>query len=136
MDVVVQNIYDYSSDISKTLNGAVKEELKKRLADSLLVAYGARDAEPINAERGALLPSTGKHNSTVYFTDHKAESSVATMLNGSMTRYLDFNDTYLSKEALHPSDNFPPLIALAESLGKKGQDLLEAAALSHPDRDR
>ena len=53
------------------------------------------------------------------------------MLNGSMTRYLDFNDTYLSKEALHPSDNFPPLIALAESLGKKGQDLLEAAALSY-----
>ena len=45
MDVVVQNIYDYSSDISKTLNGAVKEELKKRLADSLLVAYGARDGE-------------------------------------------------------------------------------------------
>ncbi len=131
MDAVVQNIYDYSSDISRTLNGAVKEELKKRLADSLLVAYGAKDAEPIHAERSGLLPSTGRHNSTVYFTDHKAESSIAAMLNGSMTRYLDFNDTYLSKEALHPSDNFPPLIALAESLGKKGQDLLEAAALSY-----
>ncbi|MCL4452366.1 MAG: MmgE/PrpD family protein [Candidatus Thermoplasmatota archaeon] len=131
MDAVVQNIYDYSSEIGKMLNGAVKEELKKRLADSFLVAYGAREADPIRGERNALLPSTGKHNSSIYFTDQRAESSIAAMLNGSMTRYLDFNDTYLSKEALHPSDNFPPLVALAESLGKKGKDLLEAAALSY-----
>ncbi|EQD72062.1 MmgE/PrpD, partial [mine drainage metagenome] len=102
MDAVVQNIYDYSSNIGKILNGAAKEELKKRLADSLIVAYGAKDSEPVNAERNGLLPSSGKQNSTIYFTDAKAESSVATMLNGSMTRYLDFNDTYLSKEALHP----------------------------------
>ena len=131
MDAVVQNIYDYSGEIGKTLNGAVKEELKKRLADSFLVAYGAREAEPVRGERNALLPSTGRRNSSLYFTDQHAESSIAAMLNGSMTRYLDFNDTYLSKEALHPSDNFPPLIALAESLEKKGKDLLEAAALSY-----
>ena len=131
MDAVVQNIYDYSGEIGKTLNGAVKEELKKRLADSFLVAYGAREAQPVRGERNALLPSTGRRNSSLYFTDQHAESSIAAMLNGSMTRYLDFNDTYLSKEALHPSDNFPPLIALAESLEKKGKDLLEAAALSY-----
>ena len=98
MDAVVQNIYDYSGEIGKTLNGAVKEELKKRLADSFLVAYGAREAEPVRGERNALLPSTGRRNSSLYFTDQHAESSIAAMLNGSMTRYLDFNDTYLSKD--------------------------------------
>jgi 2-methylcitrate dehydratase len=48
-----------------------------------------------------------------------------------MVRYLDFNDTYLSKEPAHPSDNLPACLAAAESAGASGKDLIAAAALAY-----
>ncbi len=49
-----------------------------------------------------------------------------------MTRYLDFNDTYLSKEALHPSDNIPPpLIAVGYAMSLGGEELLRASYVSY-----
>ncbi|MHB8361175.1 MAG: MmgE/PrpD family protein, partial [Thermoplasmataceae archaeon] len=79
----------------------------------------------------SLMPSKGNMNSTVFFTGRKAASDVAAFINGTMTRYLDYNDTYLSKEALHPSDNIPPLIAVGEALDKNGKELLNAANVSY-----
>ena len=50
----------------------------------------------------------------------------ATFINAIAARYLDFNDIYLSKEAVHPSDNLAIALALAEGLGRSGADLLTA----------
>lgn len=130
MDPVIQKIFDYKPD-SARLNDKAREELKKRLVDSVFVAYGARNARPVEIERSSLLPSSGRLNSTIYFTSTKAESSIAAMINGTMTRYLDYNDTYLSLEALHPSDNFPPLIAVAEALELGGKEVIESAGFAY-----
>lgn len=51
----------------------------------------------------------------------------ASFVNGIAVRYLDFNDIYLSKEAMHPSDNLAVALALAEALGRDGRALLIAA---------
>jgi 2-methylcitrate dehydratase len=48
-----------------------------------------------------------------------------------MTRYLDYNDTYLSKEALHPSDNVPPILSYAYSLDADGLEVIRALAASY-----
>ncbi len=50
-----------------------------------------------------------------------------------MVRYLDYNDTYLSKEPpLHPSDMIPALMAAAEYRGGlSGKDLVTAIATSY-----
>lgn len=130
MDSVVQKIFNFRPDPDR-LNPEIREELKKRLIDSVLVAYGAKNAPPVQIEKASLLPSSGKLNSTVYFSSTKAESSIAAMINGTMTRYLDYNDTYLSLEALHPSDNFPPLIAIAEALGLGGKEVIESAGFAY-----
>ena len=44
-----------------------------------------------------------------YGVPHKLSLCDAAFLNSTMTRWLDFNDTYLAKEPAHPSDNFRPL---------------------------
>jgi 2-methylcitrate dehydratase len=48
-----------------------------------------------------------------------------------MTRYLDYNDTYLSKEALHPSDNVPPLLSYGYSSNERGMQVLKALATAY-----
>ena len=132
MDRIVSRIEEFSRKISQ--NGIPEknnEELKKRIADIIITSYGARNVEPVKIEINSLLPSSGNLNSTVFFTGKKASSDVAAFLNGTMTRYLDYNDTYLSKEALHPSDNIPPLIAVAEATEKSCKDVLAAANISY-----
>lgn len=131
MDSQTDSIIQYSRGIEDKLTGDIREEIKKRIADSFLVSYGARNADPVSIEREALLPSSGKLNSTIYFTDQKASVDVSTFINGSMTRYLDYNDTYLSKEALHPSDNVPPMISVGEATGAKGNDVIRAVSQSY-----
>jgi 2-methylcitrate dehydratase len=48
-----------------------------------------------------------------------------------MTRWLDFNDTYLAKEPAHPSDNFGLLFALSGVREFTGKDLITAAVLAY-----
>jgi 2-methylcitrate dehydratase len=48
-----------------------------------------------------------------------------------MTRWLDFNDTYLAKEPAHPSDNFGLLFALSGAAPFSGRDLITAAVLAY-----
>lgn len=55
----------------------------------------------------------------------------AVFTNALMVRYLDYNDTYLSKEPLHPSDMIPALLAAAEYRGLSGRDLITAIATSY-----
>ncbi len=132
MDNTVQKIYDFSNEIGqKGFSSEVSDEIKKRIADSIFTSYGAKDSVPVSIMKKALLPSSSKRNSTVFFTKEKASSDVATFINGSMTRYLDYNDTYLSKEALHPSDNIPPVLALSESFGIDGKKSINAIGVAY-----
>ncbi len=48
-----------------------------------------------------------------------------------MVRYFDFNDTYLSKEPGHPSDNIPACIAAAEMEGRSGKEMVLAMVLAY-----
>jgi 2-methylcitrate dehydratase len=48
-----------------------------------------------------------------------------------MIRYLDFNDTYLSKEPAHPSDNLAPCFAMAESEAAPGKEMIAAAVAAY-----
>ena len=130
--VLVRKIYDYSQEVMMGKTASSDSDIiKKRIVDSIFVAYGARNSEPAKISKAALLPSTGKYNSRIYFSKTKASVDVATFINGSMTRYLDYNDTYLSKEALHPSDNIPPILSCADSLGLKGDVAIKSIKVAY-----
>jgi 2-methylcitrate dehydratase len=55
----------------------------------------------------------------------------ATFVNGLLIRYLDYNDTYLSLEPAHPSDNLAAVLAAGEAAGATGRDLIAAAVLAY-----
>jgi 2-methylcitrate dehydratase len=55
----------------------------------------------------------------------------ATFVNGLLIRYLDYNDTYLSLEPAHPSDNLAAVLSAGEWASSSGKELIAAAALAY-----
>ncbi|MBI2126470.1 MAG: MmgE/PrpD family protein, partial [Thaumarchaeota archaeon] len=91
----------------------VIHEAKRRVMDSLGCALGAYDAEPCKIVRNIAQSIGTSKGATVLGTSHRTLPDLAAFANGTMVRYLDCNDTYLSKEPAHPSDNIPAVLAVA-----------------------
>lgn len=112
------------------------EQLKIRVLDTLGVAVGALDAEPIVAIRGLLEDLGGTEQSTL-IGGGKTTPERAAFFNSALSRYLDFMDAYLAKgETNHPSDNFGAVLAAAESVDGSGADLLTAFAVAYQVQSR
>lgn len=60
----------------------------------------------------------------------------ATMANGTLVRYADWNDSYFAKEPTHPSDNSGPLLSVTGYEGATGRDLLTATILAYKIQSR
>src|SRR5437016_7452658 len=113
------------------LSKEVVHEVKRRVIDSLGCALGAWNEEPCIIARKVVSEFSAKHGSTVIGTNHKAPPDWAAFANGCCIRYFDYNDTYLSKEPAHPSDNISAALAVAESVGATGPELITAIALAY-----
>src|SRR5579884_1504204 len=105
-------------------------EVKRRFLDSLGTAAGAMSADAYSIARKCALRVRGEPGAGLF---GGGQSSVewATFVNGLLIRYLDFNDTYLSKEPAHPSDNLAPVLAVGEAAKAGGRDLITAAVLAY-----
>ena len=114
-------------DLSKN----VVHEVKRRVIDSLGCALGAWNEEPCEIARKVVSDFSAANGATVLGTNHKAPPDWAAFANGCCIRYFDYNDTYLSKEPAHPSDNFAAVFAVAESVGASGRDAILAAAIAY-----
>src|SRR5438067_3264364 len=113
------------------LSRNVVHEVKRRLVDSLGCALGAWNEAPCTIARKVVSDFSAKHGATVIGTSHKAPPDWAAFANGCCIRYFDYNDTYLSKEPAHPSDNFSAVLAAGESNGATGRQIITAAALAY-----
>jgi 2-methylcitrate dehydratase len=113
------------------LPAPVVHEVKRRVIDSLGCAFGAWDAEPCVIARRVASEFSAARGATLLGTNHRAPPDWAAFANGCLIRYLDYNDTYLSKEPAHPSDNIAAALAAAESVGASGRDLITAIALAY-----
>ena len=74
---------------------------------------------------------SAKNGATIIGTHHQAPPDWAAFATGCCIRYFDYNDTYLSKEPAHPSDNIAAVLAVAESVGANGRELITAIALAY-----
>lgn len=113
------------------LPGDVVHEVKRRMLDSVGCAFGAWTAAPCHIAREMALAVKVPGGATVWGTNHKTLPDLATFANGAMVRYLDFNDTYLSKEPAHPSDNIPAVLAAGETVHASGQLIIQAITLAY-----
>ena len=74
---------------------------------------------------------SAKNGATIIGTNHQAPPDWAAFATGCCIRYFDYNDTYLSKEPAHPSDNIAAALAVAESVGANGREFITAIALAY-----
>ena len=129
---LAEKLYEYSRNVSESgVKKETEELIRMRIIDSIFVSFGAAREKPVSISRATLLPSSGRYNSRTYFFGEAASVDVATFINGTMTRYLDYSDTYLSKEALHPSDNIPPILCCADAMGFSEKDAIASIAVSY-----
>jgi len=115
----------------ESLAPEVVHEVKRRVIDSLGCALGAWREEPCAIARKVASEFSAKNGATIIGTSHKAPPDWAAFATGCCIRYFDYNDTYLSKEPAHPSDNISAALAAAESVGANGRELITAIALAY-----
>src|SRR5947208_9637356 len=113
------------------LSKEIVHEVKRRVLDSLGCALGAWNEEPCAIARKVTSEFSAERGSTIIGTNHKAPPDWAAFANACCIRYFDYNDTYLSKEPAHPSDNIAAALAAAESVGASGSELITAIALAY-----
>jgi len=129
---LAERLADYSASLRYgDIGSSVLLEAKKRLLDTLGCAIGASGERPVKAVSRLAGDGYRGRASTVLGTRTKTTPEMATLVNGLMMRYFDYNDTYLSKEPGHPSDNISPCLATAEMEGRSGRDLLLGMVLAY-----
>ena len=129
---LAHQLADYACSVRfEDLSKEVVHEVKRRMIDSLGCALGAWNEEPCAIARSVASEFSANRGSTIIGTSHKAPPDWAAFANGCCIRYFDYNDTYLSKEPAHPSDNISAALAIAESVGSSGRELITAIALAY-----
>ena len=129
---LAHQLADYACALQfEDLSPEVVREVKRRVIDSLGCALGAWNEEPCAIARKVVSDFSAKRGSTIIGTHQKAPPDWAAFANGCAIRYFDYNDTYLSKEPAHPSDNISAALAMAESVGASGRELIAAIALAY-----
>jgi 2-methylcitrate dehydratase len=128
---LAQRLADYGARLQfDDLPAAVIHEVKRRVIDSLATASGAMDADAYHIARRCALRTESKPGASV-LGGGRAAIEWATFVNGLLIRYLDYNDTYLSLEPAHPSDNLAPVLAVGESAEASGREVITAAVLAY-----
>ena len=117
--------------------GDTLQEARICFYDSLACAFLA--LEHSKAQNFCALPYIKNSSGSVGVigTDIKTNVIDATLLNGALIRWLDFNDTWLAKEWGHPSDNLSTILALTDYLDKEQnkkftfKDILNFMVIAH-----
>lgn len=105
-------------------------ETKRRFIDSFATAVGAMPSDAYAIAKRCAGRVSGTPSASI-LGGGNSSPEWATFVNGLLIRYLDFNDTYLSKEPAHPSDNLAAVLAVGEAVKSSGRDLITAAVLAY-----
>ena len=132
MTTVAQRIAESARSVGfEKLGPQTVHEVKRRVLDSIGCALGAWHSGPARVTRemaGAVPVSKG---ASLLGSKVRTTPDMATFSNGALVRYLDFNDTYLSREPAHPSDNIPAALAVGQVSGADGKRIIAAIALGY-----
>ena len=112
---------------------AVVEMIGNRIIDNASVAIASVNRGPVAAARAQALAHPRKGGATVFGAtpDITIDAEWAAWANGTAVRELDFHDTFLAADYSHPADNIPPVLAVAQQLGKDGAALVRGIATGY-----
>lgn len=132
MDKYEKRLVDYICGLSfGALTQTAIDAVKGRLLDSIACALAAYNTPAGKAMRSFGMKAEAHPGAAVFGTNHRAPVYDAALVLGTHIRALDWNDTYLSREPAHPSDNMAATIALADAEDKSGKDWMTATVLAY-----
>ena len=113
----------------------VAEMIVNRIIDNASVAIAAVNRHPVvvGARHGAG-PSAHARPAPRCSACRRASAfspEWAAWANGTAVRELDMHDTFLAADYSHPGDNIPPILAVAQTMGKSGRDLIRGIATGY-----
>ena len=111
----------------------VTEMVINRVIDDAAVAAASLARDPVRAAREQALRHPAIPGSAVWGAapQERVSPEWAAWANGVAVRELDFHDTFLGADYSHPSDNIPPLLAVAQHTGRSGADLVRGIAAAY-----
>ena len=105
----------------------VVDTVINRVIDNASVATASLGRGPVLAARSQAEDhrvSANGSGATVFGSDQLTSPEWAAWANGVAVRELDYHDTFLAAEYSHPGDNIPPILAVAQHLGRTGEELV------------
>ena len=109
----------------------VVSRTKDLLIDTVGCAYGAFHSQ-IKDGLLELAHSVGGNPQAILIGAGELTSApMATLVNGSLMRYLDCNDYYFGKDPGHPSGNFAVGLAVGQREQVSGQDFIAAMVMAY-----
>jgi 2-methylcitrate dehydratase len=128
---LANHLADYAGSLRfDDLPAPVVHETKRRFIDSFATAVGAMDADAFAIARKCALRVQSQQSAGL-LGGGRSSVEWATFVNGLLIRYLDYNDTYLSLEPAHPSDNLAAVLAVGDMVGAGGKEMITAAVLAY-----
>jgi 2-methylcitrate dehydratase len=111
----------------------VAEMIANRIVDNAAVAMAAMDRHPVTSARAMALGHPRDGGAAIFGIDSAQGFSPewAAWANGTAVRELDMHDTFLAADYSHPGDTIPPILAVAQSMGKSGTNLLRGIATAY-----
>ena len=113
------------------LPAEVVHEAKRLILDTLACALGGYRSEPGRIARRIAQELGGNAEATIIGEDRRTSCVLATLVNGTLIRYLDSNDYYFGQDSAHPSGNLAPALAVAEKMGRGGSDVIAALVVAY-----
>ncbi len=129
----------YAEELARFVVGSTYEslspntvsQLKIRILDALGCAIGALENRFVKSVQKFAGEFDGLPSCTLIGRG-KSTPDRAAFYNGALIRYLDFNDSFLSKgETCHPSDNIAPVLAASEYGDLGGKEFLVCLAVAY-----
>ena len=110
------------------------EMIVNRIIDNASVAIAAINRRPVVSARDMALGHPRRDGATVFGAPAGKRVSpewAAWGERSTAVRELDMHDTFLAADYSHPGDNILPILAVAQTTGKSGRDLLRGIATGY-----
>lgn len=111
----------------------VIEMIGNRIIDNASVAAASVARGPIRSARAQAVAHKAAKGGNIFglANDTLVSPEWAAWANGVAVRELDFHDTFLAADYSHPGDNIPPVLAVAQAMGKDGAALVRGLATGY-----
>jgi 2-methylcitrate dehydratase len=115
------------------VDAEVVDMIINRMIDNAAVAIAAANRQPVVAARSQAARHPRPEGATVFglTAEIRVHAEWAAWANGTAVRELDYHDTFLAAEYSHPGDNIPPVLAVAQQLGRDGVALARGLATGY-----